>query len=254
MKTRYGLKTYGRRRFGWRAATRRAILQKQRVTAFRGARRYAGPQVVTPIMVGRTRRGRFAGEPIELKFHDLDIDDGVVASGANIAQASCNLIAQGVTEVERIGRKCTIRSINWRFQISLPSQDAIAAAPNGDTIRVLLYLDKQANGAAPATTDIIESADFQSFNNLANKGRFRTLMDRTYNVNYAAGGSNGTTQDWASVFESDTFFKKVNIPIEFSAGTGAITEIRSNNIGLLLMGNTGVGGFVSKMRIRFSDS
>ncbi len=195
--------------------------------------------------------GRFS-KPGELKFHDLDINDALVATGGTIAQVSCNNIAQGITEVTRIGRKCTIRSINWRFQLLLPTQTA--GANTSDVVRVILYLDKQANGATAAVTDIIEANDFQSFNNLANKSRFRTLMDRSYTMNATAGGGNGSTEDYGETQINDTFFKKCNIPVEFDSTTGAITEIKSNNIGVLLLSHSGTTVFGSKMRLRFSDN
>ncbi len=205
-----------------------------------------------PFVRCRQFRGRRANGPIEFKFHDLDIDDAVIAVGGTIAQASCNLIAQGVTESERIGRKCTIKQINWRFQILLPNSANIAGGTN-ETVRVILYLDKQANGAAATVTGILESVDFQSFNNLSNKSRFRTLMDRVYNMNAQAGAGDGAANDTAGVQKNDSFYKKVNIPIEFDAVAGALTEIRSNNIGVLLLSKIGICLFESKMRLRYAD-
>ncbi len=193
--------------------------------------------------------GRFSSGA-ELKFHDIDLDDAAIAAGANVTN-SVNLIAQGTTESTRIGRKCTIRSINWRFQISKAISTGGSSA--ADAVRVIMYLDKQANGATAVNTDILESADFQSFNNLANKSRFRTLMDRTYDMNSMAGGGNGTAEDYAEIRVNDTFFKKCNIPIEYDSTAGAITEIRSNNIGVILMSQSGTSGFSSKIRLRFSD-
>jgi len=201
--------------------------------------------------------GRYGPGPgAELKFHDLDIDDAVVASSGSIAQASCNIIAQGTTESTRLGRKLTIKSINWRFQVTLPELDAVADPGPVDAVRVILYLDKQANGATAAVTDILESADFQSFNNLANKSRFRTLMDRTYAINYSNLASDGAgVVSSAGENIQDSFFKKCNIPIEYdNTGTdGALTSQRSNNIGLLLISRSNTAGFNSKMRLRFSD-
>ena len=199
----------------------------------------------------RARTAKFNGE---LKFHDLDIDDATIAQGASIAQASCNLIAQGVTEITRVGRKCTIRSILWRFRVALPS--TATANETADSIRVILYQDKQTNGATAATTDILKTADFQSFRNLGNVGRFVILMDRVYDLNAPSGSGRGSTDtlSYGQHNIQDTLFKKVNIPIEFSAGTGAITEIRTNNIGLMLLASDGHAGFGSKMRLRFSDT
>lgn len=165
-----------------------------------------------------------------------------------------NKIPQGVTESERIGRKCTLRSIAWRFNISLAEQDAIATPAAGDVVRVLLYLDKQANGATSVITDIWEVADWQTFNNLANSGRFKTIMDRTYTINYKTLASdNAAVVSSANCTVEDSFYKKINIPLEFSASTGAITEIRSNNLGVLLISKEGNTSFESKFRLRFSD-
>ncbi len=197
----------------------------------------------------RQRKGRTAYQ--ELKFHDLDIDDAVVAAGGTIAQASCNLIAQGVTESQRVGRKCNIQNIGWRFQVTFPSTSTPGST--ADTVRVILYLDKQCNGAAATALGILETVDYQSFNNLANKSRFRTLMDRTYQIMAPSGAFDGTNDQFGENIINDTFFKKCSLPIEFDAAAGVITEIRSNNIGVLLLSRDGFAGFKSKMRLRFSD-
>ncbi len=197
--------------------------------------------------------GRYAGPSQEMKFHDLDIDDTPVPSAGAITD-SVNKIPQGVTEVQRVGRKCVIKQISWRFEIQLTA--TAVATETSDIVRVLLYLDKQCNGATAAIGEILETADYQSFNNLANKSRFRTLMDRTYAITCTAGSGRGST-DTLSYGEStlvDDFYKKCNIPIEFDASNGAITEIKSNNIGVLLISKDDNPNFRSKMRLRFADN
>ncbi len=191
----------------------------------------------------------------ELKFHDLDVNDAVVAAGGNIAEDSCLTIAQGTTESSRIGRKVIVKSINWRFSIDLPS--ASSAGSTTEVVRVILYLDKQTNGATATVLGILETSDFQSFNNLANTSRFTTLMDRTYDlVIPTIADLAGPTTNTGEFILSDTLFKKVNIPIEYdnSFATGVITTMRSNNIGVLLLSKAGIAGFESKMRLRFSDA
>ncbi len=211
------------------------------------AGRIAGQFIAAPYI--RPRKGRMAFQ--ELKFHDLDIDDQVVAAVPSIAQDSCNKIAQGVTESQRVGRKCVIKNIGWKFQITFPSTSTPGST--ADTVRVILYLDKQCNGAIATGLGILETADYQSFNNLANKSRFRTLMDRTYDIHAPSGAWDGTNDQFGENIISDSFYKKCGIPIEFDNTTGAITEIRSNNIGVLLTSRDGFAGFKSKMRLRFSD-
>ncbi len=132
--------------------------------------------------------------------------------------------------------------------------DGVGSATSPDVVRLIMYQDKQANGAVATALNILETDNYQSFRNLTETGRFTILMDNTVDLNPRAGGGNGTTSDWAGFTISGSFFKKCNIPLEFSAGTGAITELRSNNVGVLILGK--VGGIVtldSKVRVRFSD-
>ncbi len=202
--------------------------------------------------------GRFAhngSAGAELKFHDVDLDDALIATPSALT-ASINLIPQGVTEKTRVGRKCVIRAINWHYQLSLAEQVDKTSPSSGDTVRVILYQDKQCNGATATATGLMETDDWQSFRNLANSGRFKILMDRTHNINFMTLTStqNADTFDQANVLRDYSFYKKCAIPIEFDATTGAITEIRSNNIGVLLMAPGGASvGFESKFRLRFSD-
>ncbi len=191
----------------------------------------------------------------ELKFHDVDFDNSPVATGGDI-EATINIIAQGVTESTRIGRKCTITNIGWRYDINLPLIDAGASPTGGDVVRIILYLDKQTNGATATVLNVLQTADYQSFNNLSNKGRFTILMDKTHIINYFGMASdNAGVVSQALPVKSFKFFKKCNISIEYddSAATGALTTIRTNNIGILSISRAGVVQIASKIRLRFSD-
>lgn len=236
-----------------------------RANALLIARPYKRPTLarrnaMIPVVPGRTRiggnYGRYAPMGGELKFFDVDLDDSIVASGGTITD-SVNKIVQGVTEIQRIGRKCTIRSFNWHYRMQIGEKTDQAGPVSGDAVRVILYLDKQCNGAVvAAVTDILETADWQSFRNLANSGRFNILMDKTHVLNYNTMASHGfaaDTFDLANVIRDFSFYKKCSIPIEFSGTTGAITEIKSNNLGILILSSNGLAGFFSKIRLRFSD-
>ncbi len=189
----------------------------------------------------------------ETKFHDVDLDDAVVAGTGTIVP-TVNIIAQGVTESERIGRKCTISQINWRYQCTLPVRDAQMTPGGFDVVRVIMFLDRQANKATALVTDVLESVNWQSFNNLVNKNRFLILHDKEVELNYEGMASDGAgVVSQAAYALSGSFYKKVNIPIEFNAAAGAMTEITSNNIGVLLISSKGVAGFNSKIRLRFTD-
>lgn len=203
--------------------------------------------------------GRYAGsgardDTPELKFFDVDADNTTITAGGEIS-GSLNLIAQGATESNRIGRKCVLRSIAMRGAIVLTGVADGAALRGGDIVRVLVYLDRQCNGAVATVTDILETASFRSFNNLANKSRFRTLMDLTTQINIKAASGTAASNDLPEVTKHIQWFKKVNLPLEFSGATGAITEIRSNNIGVLSISRAGdTTDLLLRFRMRFSDA
>ncbi len=199
--------------------------------------------------------GRFKGHAhnVEYKFHDLNIDDVDVAAGGTVIADSCNKIAQGTGESQRIGRKCTIKSIYWRYDVK--KDNAASLGDDAEVVRVILYLDTQCNGATALSSQIIEDDEHHSFMNLSNKTRFKILMDRVYSLKFNAGAGNGTSNDGSSTIITGKFYKRCTIPLEFDFTAGLITEIRSNNLGVLLVARDGSkASFTSKMRLRFSDS
>lgn len=226
---------------------------KRQKAKFMGSKLYTPrSERSTSVTPGRTRiggfYGRYAPAGSEMKFHDVAVN-GAIATGGLIVP-SLNLIAQGTTESKRIGRKCVIRKIGWKWMVL----NAHTVSRHDDTIRLIVYLDKQTNGAAAGVTDILETANYQSFRNLANSQRFKILLDDTFDSHTMAGAYTGTTDTFPNVQISGDFYKDCNIPIEFNNTTGEITEIRSNNLGILLISRIGNCSLDSQVRIRFSDS
>ncbi len=206
--------------------------------------------------------GRFAHSngSGELKFHDVQVDEAAADWSAGIIQNSgtLNVIPQDVTEKTRVGRKVTIKSIMWRGAFSTTAIANGATVQNSEVVRVIIYLDKQCNGATAAVTDILESANFQSYRNLSNSNRFVTLMDKTFVVIPEPPCGTSAANDQGQRTTNKTFYKKCNIKLEYddSAQTGAIGTIRSNNIGMLVISRSSATnvGMAGKVRMRFSDS
>ncbi len=199
--------------------------------------------------------GRFQPSHGEMKFFDTVVNSAAVSATGAIASDSLNHIVQDTTETGRIGRKCTLRAINWRYTVTLPEVDAQATPASSDTLRIIMYLDKQCNGAIATVLGILEIADHQSFRNLSESNRFSLLFDKTVAVNYQGLASDGAgLVSQALVNYEDAWYKKVSIPLEFSGVTGAIAEIRSNNLGVLLISSGATVTFTSIIRLRFSDS
>ncbi len=198
--------------------------------------------------------GRYTGANPEMKFLDTTVDDGVVAASMNV-QTALLVIPEGNGESDRVGRKVTIKKIGWRYEVLLPT--TAVAADTSDVVRVMMILDKQANGALPTNTIVLEDDDYQSFNNLANSKRFRILMDKSYSINCGSGSGRGTTDtlSYGDQVITAQWHKNCSIPIEYdnSATTGVITSIRSNNIFVIVGSKSGVAGFRSKVRVRYTD-
>lgn len=209
-------------------------------------------QFIFATMPKRRRRMTMQATIGEMKFHDLDIDDATISTAGDVT-ASVNLIADGTLDTQRIGRKSVIRELHWNYRLLLPA--AVLVANTSDIVTLIVYLDKQANGAALAVTTVLEAANYQSFNRIENKDRIRVLMRRSYDLKCRSGGGHSTQFAFAEDIISDSWHKTgLKIPIQFSGATGAITEIKSNNIGVIAISAVALATLDSKFRVRFTDS
>jgi len=119
-------------------------------------------------------------------------------------------------------------------------------------LRVIVYVDKQANGAAAAITDIVKTAALASFRNMDQVDRFDILMDKVFKI--GSGGTNALHTDEGKKYWKIN--KKCNYPVHFSSTTGAITELKSNNIGILYLADVAnVNAAVASVcRVKFVDA
>jgi len=207
---------------------------------------------------GYTRTGGFYGRygqaardkglVPEKKFFDTSVGFTFDATGEIPATGQLALIPQGDTESTRDGRQCTIESITGRgYCLYQPG-----AAASATTIAYLyLVQDTQTNGAAAAVTDVFTSTNLAgALHNLANSKRFRILKKWRYTFTPPSG----VTTAYNNVNKPFDFFKKVNISMEYSSTTGAIGEIKSNNI-FLMAGTDSLSDdtvtFAGNFRLRF---
>lgn len=201
--------------------------------------------------------GRFQGNGGEHKFLDTDVGTALGTMAATMESVNLNVIIQGTTESNRIGRKCTLTNVSLKGILTLPT--TATAANTTDTVRLLLVCDKQTNGAAFVATDLWETDSYAAFNNLANTGRFRILKSKVYSFNSPAGSGRGST-DTLSYGSRTIPWKmnaKLNLPIEFNNAftDGRIATQRSNSLWLVSQSTGGLVGMnVSTSRIRFVDA
>lgn len=191
----------------------------------------------------------------ERKYFDTIRAANIPGTGGTIFSPSLNLIPQGATQTERVGLKCTVVSIHLRI-VQFVTSAAVASA-TGDAHRIILYLDTQTNGA-PATPAQILTApiDINAFNNLEFSPRFRILMDKTSPIHTTAGGLNAAVGSSSPNYLIRKYNKKCRIPLRFSGATGAITELQSNNLGVLILSAAASANCLVAYtaRIRYTDS
>ena len=200
---------------------------------------------------------RDAGLVPELKFFDNSAGLAItfdttpeITTGATTG--ALNLIPQGDTESTRDGRECTVTSIQIKGVMTFTPG---AGAQASGVVYMYLILDQQANGAYPAVGDVFNYATVGNagimMNNLANNKRFKTLKKWVVPFNPPAGA----TTAYNNVTKNIDFFQSCNIPLNFSSTTGAIAEIRSNNL-VMAFGSSGTGiddtvTFSGLSRLRF---
>ena len=212
---------------------------------------------------GYTRRignyGRYTGIAPEIKHHGTHwTGNSIGDAGANFAQ-SLNLVVQGVNSGQRIGRKIMIKDLELRGQVTY---QPTLGSDTFNRVRILIVHDKQCNGGPAAqwaevfNANITGVKNIDSFRNQANISRFRVLKDTTFKLENQISGAVffpavGQSFNWK--------FKNINIPIDFSGTTAALTNVRSNNIFVLAVSSNFIFSpvdrpiFAAHTRISYSD-
>jgi len=164
------------------------------------------------------------------------------AAGAGASQLLNGLVPDS-TATGRIGRRVLMKSLYIRVVTALQATSA-----GGAPIRMLVVYDKQANAAAPAVTDVLATNEFVSINNISNRDRFVTLVDQVI-------PTIGTGTEFA---KSHVVYKKINLPVQFNAGTaGTIADVTSGSVYITFAQSgsiTTAGPLITYYaRVRYSD-
>ncbi len=196
---------------------------------------------------------RYNGARSEKKFFDdTQATFSMTTTGA-VASADLFLITQGSTANQRIGRKILITDLYFRGHLFLPGQ----STSTHDTGRIIILLDKQANGANPVQADILVGTNWKDFRNLDTSHRFKVLATRTYNFAPTGITTNFDANTRLVTFNSYNMFialNNLNIPIMYDASTGALGDLVSNNIVIYTHSEKGLVDMSWKKRVRYRDS
>lgn len=167
------------------------------------------------------------------------------------------LVPQNTTEVTRIGNKICVKNFNFKGMIYLDPDVGAGTTSGGAVVRYIFFIDKQANGAQATAANLLSSISARltdSFRELDEVERFIIIKDKTIAISPKMWNPTATAA-FGQVIVPFKCSWKGDLPVHFSSTTGALTELRSENISLLIFSDDvdtrctwrGIG------RIKFTD-
>lgn len=184
--------------------------------------------------------------------------NGVPQSGVILDSINKTFLQDPPGPGRRIGDEIIITSIGFRYLVYIPRIAQLLEPANSDVVRIMMIIDHNCNKQPPVVTDVFDTeltgATVTSFNNLANSTRFTTLMDHTYSLNQTISEYN--PEDFlyttGTVIEHGSWFKQMDLKIDYNASTYSILSINSNNIFMLAISTAGISTIASQIRIRYT--
>lgn len=153
-----------------------------------------------------------------------------------------NGCAPGDTGETRDGQSIKVSAVFLRYTLIQN-----ASATSGTVNRLILFMDKQCNGAAPTAADILDSsANVLSPLNINNGKRFKVMADIIVNTDLVA-----------APIKTIERYLKTNFHTKYNAGTaGTVADITTNSLYVMHMSSeaTNVPTFNYSFRTRFIDN
>lgn len=183
---------------------------------------------------------RFVKGLINTEFKNIDTNNiPTVTAGGVITLL--NGTVQGDGQFNREGSSFRMKSIDVRYQ------GTYNAAVGYNTYRVMLVLDQQANGVAPALTDILAVNAVDSPRNLDYRKRFLILYDKVHCIGTGNGQQNYDHLHIKNEYHTQCFA---------ASNTGTVADITTNAVYLVMFSDQAVNGPTVNYygRIRFLDN
>ena len=119
---------------------------------------------------------RMVPSRVEKKWNDSR--NSITTTTANCVPILLNGIPQGDDSTERLGKRINMTNVAIRATASIPAN----ATQPFDSIRVIIFYDRQPNQLTPAVTDILTTASQDAHINLFNSDRFWVVLDHYLTV------------------------------------------------------------------------
>lgn len=169
----------------------------------------------------------------EKKFLDVT---GVQTGAGGAILTLLNGVTQQTDYNNRVGRKFSMKSFYVRFG----AWETVAV----NFVRFLVVYDLQTNGVAPAITDVLALTSVYSPNNLNNRDRFKTVMDKVVSVGIGTGPAYRVK------------YRKLNTETHNSGVTNAVASIATGALFMIVIpdGTSATTSIAWYSRIRFTDA
>jgi len=179
-----------------------------------------------------------------------------------------NVPVNGAAFYNRIGNEIEMKSLHLIGNITATAN---AGSAPGEYARIMVVYDRQPNGAAPSTADLLTSyasagtTTSTVFDHLNpnNKERFLVLMDDrlAFADSLKATAANAATQGAVDFSKNEVninrFIKLRGLTTRYKASTGAIGDISIGSLLLFTFGSIAAGteayGVNLSARLRFTD-
>lgn len=224
---------------------------------------------------------RFAPEVVsvtpERKYFDTTLANTAIPASADWTATEFDLVlpantfnlcspGPGTAINQRVGRKILVHAIKIRGVLNFTIVTAQTQVPASPTIRLVVFQDKQTNGAQAQGEQIMAAPGtaaaqnaISSYQNLANFGRFQVLKDKVYRFNdgVAVNNASATTvsADYGSIpFKFNINFRKP-VVVHFNAtGTALVADIVDNSFHIIANADTAGSGISYEARAVYTDA
>jgi len=185
----------------------------------------------------------------EKKTVDVDPTTGLFDTTGTVTLL--NGVAVGTDFTDRVGRKILMKSLFIRGCIGPVDNDT---ADNAS--RLLIVYDMQANGVAPAITDVLKSSSPYAQLNLNNRDRFKVLVDKLWNCGKSINTATQAVSNSPTVYSWKRYIR-MSREVLFQGTAATVASIATGSVYLITLGDQAPNGgskISYSCRIRFTDS
>lgn len=203
------------------------------------------------VLYSRAKKPRAMVLPPTAELKYFDQSQNMTALKPTVGDFGSSFVGscdRGTDPDQRVGRKIAVRSM----QVRLTCTPGYTAALIASDVRIIIFYDKQTNGADPVATDILVADGINSMRNLANEARFVILHDQLHTFQNHDGTH--ISNDLIVIYKK---FTKPLI-VEYKANAGGIADVATGNINILAYADADTSGttnthLVGYSRIRYTD-